>query len=95
MYHHVIENTQRNGQPVYRHVKTYVRYPALEKWLLKTGKPVWVISTRNPILTINGQHSQPTLGGFIASYWNTGGWGTTTMPVLPLVVTDTTPLASK
>lgn len=78
MFYRVIENTQRKGMPVYRLVKTYKRYAALQKWLDKTGQPVWVLATRDNELIVYGA----TLGGHSASYWNTGGWGFGYMPIL-------------
>lgn len=84
MYFHVIENTRRDGQSVYRRIRTYQRYAALERFLRKEGRPLWVVESKSKYLPINGQHSQPTVGGHIASYWNEGGWGVTTMPLLPL-----------
>jgi hypothetical protein len=85
MYFHVLENTQRNRQPHYKLIKTYKNYAMLEKWLLKTGKPVWVIENRTEQLPINNFSDPIMVGGHTANYWNSGGWGTTTMPVLPLV----------
>lgn len=81
MYYHVIENCQRDGVKVYRLVKTYKRYSMLQRWLDKTGQPVWVIANGNDSLQ-NTVHLGG-FGGFVASYWNSGGWGFTRMPVLP------------
>lgn len=86
MYFHVIENCQRNGIKGYRLVKTYRQYPALMKWLLKTGAPIWVVESKLEYIQLPYRHSPQqvmTYGGFTASYWNTGGWGSATMPVLP------------
>jgi hypothetical protein len=84
MYFHVIENTQRNRVKGYRLVKTYKSYKALQKWVEKEGKVVWVVASKYDHLRVNGQHSQPSFGNIIADYWNSGGWGTTTMPLMPL-----------
>jgi hypothetical protein len=83
MYYHVIENAQRNGAQVYVHVKTYKRWQALDTYVRKTGKPVWIIDSRTEYLR-EGTNPGAPYGGFIASYYNTGGYGVTTMPVLPL-----------
>lgn len=87
MYFHVIENAQRDGVKGYRRVKTYKRYGDLVKWLEKTGEAVWVVESAYEYLSLSGGPSYPLrqLGGFQASYWNTGGWGTTTMPVMPFL----------
>jgi hypothetical protein len=74
----------RNGVKGYRLVKTYKNYLALFKWLEKEGRPLWVVESKQDYIPVNGQHSQPSYGGFIANYWNSGGLGQTTMPVLPL-----------
>jgi hypothetical protein len=80
MYFHVIENCKRDGISGYRLVKTYKNHSALVKWLLRTGKPVWVESSNRDYIVANGG----VYGGHTVSYWNTGGWGSTTMPVLPI-----------
>lgn len=88
MFFHVLENTQRNGVKGYRHIKTYKNYTSLKKWLDREGKPVWVVESNTEYLPVpyKSDGNTPTMyGGFIASYWNTGGWGTTTMPVLSLL----------
>ncbi len=79
MYYHVIENCQRAGVQGYRLVKTYRSAKRLYTWLEKTGAPVWVLESNRDFLPYRGE-----LGGFPAAYWNTGGWGLTTMPKLPL-----------
>lgn len=88
MYFHVIENTKRDGQNVYRHIRTYKRYAMLERFLRKEGRPLWVVESQFDHLTARPyQHAEgaAAFGGFTASYWNTGGWGTTVMPPLPLL----------
>lgn len=62
---------------MYRLVRTYKRYAALQKWLDRTGQPVWVLTTKEDHLTVYGA----MLGGHSASYWNTGGWGFGYMPI--------------
>lgn len=84
MYYHVLKNVQRERISGYVLVKTYRNWKALQRWLEKTGEAVWVIESQNNWVPINGQHSQPGVGNRQASYWNTGGWGVTTMPLLPL-----------
>jgi hypothetical protein len=80
MYYHVIENTMRNGVRGYRLVKTYKNWKALDKWLRKEGRPLWVESSNRDHLVVNGG----VYGGFTASYWNTGGWASAVMPKLPM-----------
>lgn len=80
MFYHVIENCQRDGVRGYRLVKTYKNWNAMDKWLRREGKPVWVESSKRDHLVVNGG----VYGGFSCSYYNTGGYGVTTMPVLPI-----------
>lgn len=76
MYFHVVRNCQRDGRPVYIHTKTYRSFKRLMRHLESDGRPAWIIESKHDYL--------PTLGNFTTSYWNTGGFGFTTMPVLPL-----------
>ena len=89
MYFHVLEKTMRNGVKGYLHIKCYKRYSTLEKFLAKTGAAVWVVESELdylPHVPYTKDADKPTLyGGFTASYWNTGGWGSTTMPKMPLL----------
>lgn len=79
MYFHVIENTMRDGIKGYRLVKTYQKPDALLKYLLRTGAPVWIVESQRNFIPYTSK-----FGGFTASYWNTGGFGITTMPVMPM-----------
>lgn len=85
-FYHVVENAQRDGRPVYVLVKTYRRWGNLMKWLMRPEcKPSWVVESRNEWLPVNGQESQPTVGGNMTQYWNIGsGWNRAIMPKLPL-----------
>jgi hypothetical protein len=83
-FYHVIENAQRNGVQVYVHVKTYKRWQALDTYVRKSGNPVWIICSRTETIPNYMFVEQHTIGNIEASYYNTGGYGVTTMPVLPL-----------
>lgn len=82
MRFHIVENTMRNGVKGYRYVKSFKTYTGLEKWVARNGGPVWVVSDFHDTLQTNGAE---VFGGIHASYWNTGGWGVATMPVMPLL----------
>lgn len=85
MFYHVLINTKREGKSVYRHVKTYQQMGSLTTYLIRQGKPVWVVSSENHLLpNFNGDGEM--YGGFPAAYWNGGsGWSQAVIPSLPIV----------
>lgn len=89
MYFHILENARRNGVKGYLHTKSYKSFKRMEKALVKAGKPVWVIETELeylPHIPYHKDFNTPALyGGFTASIWNTGGWQSATLPLLPLL----------
>lgn len=77
MYYHVVENSKRNGKPVYVKVATYQSWYYLSLFVVKHGKPVWILRTQNKDLF------PLQVGGGRQQYWNSGaGWQWGEMPVL-------------
>lgn len=85
MYFHVIHNVKRNGISGYLKVGTYKTEKAAQNAVEKSGIPIWLFESNFNYLPVNGQHSQPSFGGFETKFWNFGnGWGEQEMPLMPL-----------
>jgi hypothetical protein len=81
IYIHVIANVTRGGVQGYLLVRTLKDIKALDRFLNKRGKPVWIIMSPSETLS-----SGWLLGGLREMYWNSGrGYGSATMPHMPLL----------
>jgi hypothetical protein len=82
-YYHVIENGRRNGEQVYIVVAVYQKWNAVQAFVERNGKPVWVVASD---LADLGERVWGAFGHSCAEYWNSGaGWQVGVMPGLPLV----------